>query len=226
VREQLLAAIQRGDYAPGDLLPSERVLCETFGISRVSVREAIAGLESTGLVRVEHGRGVFVSLSVNDAYIGPFVKYLELHQDELVDLLKVRGALDELAAVEASTSVTPESTARLQEAADGFKVATEAVPIDMKEVSRLDVAFHTAIASVSMGKLLPRLIGELNGVLEESRLITLSRPGQLLRSVAEHQAIVDAIISGNARAARLAVKAHIGHIREWVDGFAPAPPAR
>ncbi|MCG2799991.1 MAG: GntR family transcriptional regulator, partial [Cellulomonas sp.] len=56
VREQLLVAIESGAYAPGSALPSERVLCETFGVSRVSLREAIAGLEATGLITVQHGR--------------------------------------------------------------------------------------------------------------------------------------------------------------------------
>ena len=71
VRNPSFAAIEAGEYPPGSMLPSERILCESFGVARVSVREALAGLQSTGLIRVEHGRGAVVRESVNDAYAGP-----------------------------------------------------------------------------------------------------------------------------------------------------------
>jgi GntR family transcriptional repressor for pyruvate dehydrogenase complex len=219
VREQLVAAIQSGEYLPGSALPSERVLCETFGVSRVSVREAIAGLESTGLVRVEHGRGAFVRDSANNAYIGPFIKYLEMHRDELIELLKVRGALDELAAVEATQHLTAATKKELQAAADVFKDAVEAEGHDFKALAELDIAFHLQIASSSSGDLLHQLLAELNDIFRESRLITLSRPGQLEQSVEEHQAIVDAILNGDPDAARRAVATHLAGVREWLDGL-------
>lgn len=52
--------ISRGDYAPGDRLPSERVLAAEFGTARNTAREAISLLAVDGLVDVQHGRGVFV----------------------------------------------------------------------------------------------------------------------------------------------------------------------
>src|SRR5439155_19199187 len=61
VRLQIERAIRSGDVAPGERLPAERELVETFGVSRVSVREAIRSLEALGLVRVYQGRGAFVS---------------------------------------------------------------------------------------------------------------------------------------------------------------------
>lgn len=219
VREQLLAAIERGDFLAGAALPSERKLCEMFGVSRVSVREAIAGLESTGLVRVEHGRGVFVRDSANDAYAGPFAKYLEIHREELVELLKVRGALDELAAVEGTEHATSDGIAGMRKAEEAFRLAVESGETDLRKLSELDVAFHLSIAALTKGELLARLLGELNGVLEESRRVTLSRRGQLQRSSDEHSAIADAIAKKDPLAARLAVREHLVHIRSWVDEF-------
>lgn len=225
VREQLLAAIERGDYPPGSALPSERVLCETFGVSRVSVRQAIAGLESTGLVRVEHGKGVFVRDSANDAYVGPFSRYLSMHRDELLELLKVRGALDELAAAEAIEHGTEEGLAKMVAAERAFREAVEAGETDLSKLSELDIAFHVSIASLGKGQLLYVLITELNNVLKESRRVTLSRPGQLERSAAEHQIIANAIVARDVAAARRAVKKHLRPIRKWI-GTIEVEPAR
>ncbi len=219
VRAQLLAAIERGDFLPGSILPSERVLCETFGVSRVSVREAIAGLEAMGLITVQHGRGAFVRAAVASQYAGPFAKYLELHRDELIELLKVRGALDEFAAEEAALHGTKDGIARMAEMCASFRKAAETDVPDLGLLAERDVSFHVSIAECSGGELLPKLLRELNGLLSESRRTTLGRPGGPGISVKEHQAIVDAIVARDARRARRAVSRHLAEIRLWIEGM-------
>lgn len=61
VTDHLIAAIRCGDYAPGQLLPSEAQLSAYFGISRPTIRQAIAGLRERGLVIVRNGKGAFVA---------------------------------------------------------------------------------------------------------------------------------------------------------------------
>ena len=217
VRDQLLAAIEAGEYPPGSMLPSERILCESFGVSRVSVREALAGLQSTGLIRVEHGRGAVVRESVNDAYAGPFGRYLKLHRAELVELLRVRGALDELAASEAAEHGTASGFRHMLAAADAFEDATRSPNRDLDRIANLDIAFHLSIAELGQGELLPGLLSELNQVMTESRRMTLSRPGQLERSVAEHSAIAKAVAERDPARARREVRKHLAHVRNLVD---------
>jgi GntR family transcriptional regulator len=60
VAADLRQKISAGTYSPGDQLPSERELTETYGVSRPTVRDAITMLKAEGLVTSEHGRGVFV----------------------------------------------------------------------------------------------------------------------------------------------------------------------
>lgn len=60
IADELRAAIHRGDYHPGDALPSESQLRTTYDVSRPTVRHAVAMLRSEGLIDVEHGRGAFV----------------------------------------------------------------------------------------------------------------------------------------------------------------------
>lgn len=60
VAARLREAIQRGEYAPGQALPSQPELARRFGLNQTSINRAIALLGHEGLVRVEQGRGAFV----------------------------------------------------------------------------------------------------------------------------------------------------------------------
>ncbi|WP_201449771.1 GntR family transcriptional regulator [Bradyrhizobium sp. Ai1a-2] len=57
LRDQIL----RGVYSPGQSIPNEEALCARFGVSRITVRRAVADLETSGLLVKRHGRGTFVS---------------------------------------------------------------------------------------------------------------------------------------------------------------------
>ena len=57
----IAASIQRGDYRPGQRIPSERELAEEHDVSRPTIREALIALEVMGLVRSRHGSGIFVA---------------------------------------------------------------------------------------------------------------------------------------------------------------------
>ncbi len=80
----------------GDKLPSERELCEQFGVSRTSIREAIRILTTQGIVEVEKGKGIFVknisSKSVADGIL-KFYKH-RLDGEYALDLVHTRQALE------------------------------------------------------------------------------------------------------------------------------------
>ncbi|MBL3687433.1 FadR family transcriptional regulator [Leucobacter zeae] len=221
VQNQLFAAIESGEYEPGGKLPSERVLCDTFGVSRVSVREALAGLAATGLIEVRQGKGAFVRPRVVDGYVGPFGKYIATHRHELAELLFVRGALDGVAASSAAGQLTPETREAMQRAHDAFghAVATGASPV---ELSELDVAFHQQIAAAARGTLLHKLLGELNSLLVESRHILFAREGQPQRSFADHTEILQAILDGDLESAERRSREHASKMQDWVEQFAIA----
>jgi GntR family transcriptional regulator len=68
ISEKLRGQIAAGDYLPGEKLPSEHQLMATFGVSRITVRQAIANLVNQGLVQARQGKGVFVTLHKKVAY--------------------------------------------------------------------------------------------------------------------------------------------------------------
>jgi len=221
VRDQLMAAIQSGEYQPGGPLPSERQLCEVFGVSRVCVREALAGLAAIGMISIQQGRGAFVRAGVGEEF-APFGAYVEMHREELIDLLKIRGALDGLAAEGAAKRVTDDVLQAIQSSHQAFVNAVNE-GASAENLIPLDVAFHLSIAEAAGGQFLPRLLKELNGVFEESRLIMFNRQGQPPRSAKQHQAIVDAILAHDAPAANFAAATHVQGTVDWLTSFSATP---
>lgn len=61
LKEILLERVRRGEWKPGDLIPSERELSETYNISRMTARQAITDLVNEGVFYREQGRGTFVT---------------------------------------------------------------------------------------------------------------------------------------------------------------------
>jgi DNA-binding FadR family transcriptional regulator len=57
IADHLRQAIRDGQYGEGDALPSEAAMAETYGVTRMTARQAIEVLKTEGLVRSEHGRG-------------------------------------------------------------------------------------------------------------------------------------------------------------------------
>jgi DNA-binding FadR family transcriptional regulator len=214
VRLQIERAIRSGQFAPGERLPSERELVETFGVSRVSVREAIRALEALGFVKVYQGRGAFVT-DRRSGFGEPLARWLELHRDEVLELLNVRGALDELASAGAAASGTKKKLAAIEAAQTAFAEAV-ATHAETAEVVAADVGFHLAVAEASGNRLLYDLLSDLHVYLAESRHAVLAPPNRPAQSASDHAAIVDAIRARDVEAARAATARHIDSVRRLV----------
>ncbi len=61
LQEAFRNSISSGEFAPGERFPSQSELCETYGVAINTVREAVAGLVSEGLLVRIHGKGTFVA---------------------------------------------------------------------------------------------------------------------------------------------------------------------
>ena len=219
VRGQLQDAVDRGEFKPGDRLPSERELSDVFGVSRVSVREAVRSLTALGVIEVRQGSGIYVTQPRTDGFIAPFGRWIELHRDEVLELLAVRSALDQLAAQRAAERASHEDIRALKIAHRAFtRGATDRATLP--DLAELDIAFHEAVARSSRSELILRLIEDLNRRLEESRRAALADPERRVSSSSQHAAILAAIAQGDQEAAREAVAAHVGAVISFVEGVA------
>ena len=107
--EILRDRILKGEYPPGTMIPSERELGNSLGISRIPIRDAIKSLQYIGIVNQVKGKGVVVQkLDPGQvlAKVGPFLASPGLKT--LIDLLDIRIAVEQVSVREAARKGTPE----------------------------------------------------------------------------------------------------------------------
>ncbi len=205
VFEALKQRIQTGEWLPGERLPSIARLAKELDVSTTSVREALRSIESIGLVKIEHGRGVFVTgarardlagyfQNVSTGLLVALAETRRILEPELAALAAERGAVEELAQIEWLAQQMDE------EARQG---------VDFVEP---DVLFHRCIAQAARNPILARMMESVNDLLLESRKLTSLEPGMTARAVRYHLLIADALRSRNAPQARLLMLAHMNDV--------------
>jgi DNA-binding GntR family transcriptional regulator len=200
----------------GDLLPSERLveedLSRRLGVGRAAVRMALVRLEHDGLVEHERHRGARVR---------------RVSEEEAVEILEVRAALESLAARQAATRATPQEVRELRAILREMRTKRERG--DLMAVSDANAALHRRILEISAHATARRLSGLLISQIVRFQYRTVLLPGRPERSHREHAAIVDAIAAGDPDAAERAMRRHLSHVagalRQRRQSAAGEPPA-
>ncbi|MGW4000129.1 FadR/GntR family transcriptional regulator [Amycolatopsis sp. NPDC004772] len=200
--ERLLQAIRLGVVGAGERLPSERELAERLGVSRVTLREAIRALSDAGYV--ESRRGRYGGTFVHDTLPAPPEPGGKVDTVALEDALSLRYVLETGAAeMAAARSLSPADRQHLT------GTLAEAAGADLGDYRRKDSRLHLAIAEVTASGSLTTAMADarsrVNQLLDRIPLL----PPNLEHSNAQHEAIVDAILAGDAPAARRAMAEHI-----------------
>ncbi|WP_037303441.1 FadR/GntR family transcriptional regulator [Amycolatopsis orientalis] len=205
VTARLVDAITLGLLADSEQLPSEAELAAQFGVSTVTVREALVALRQQGLVETRRGRGggSFVKTPVNPSAASWRERLRTVSLSDLRDVgdhyLAIAGAAAKLAAERSS----PEDIERLELATEDIRTATGA------EASRAERQFHLEVAAAAQSPRLTReevqLQSERGGLL----WLPLEPSGTREHAYAEHRAITAAIAQADGELARKLTEEHI-----------------
>ena len=217
VRTRLIERICSGELAPGAPVPSERALSEQFAVARTSIREALQGLISLGLVQRQGNRVHVVErlplVTVPGTNGGPDARKVYVRQ-----LFETRRVLElplfELAAVRATES----QRAEIRSVAAQFHAG-----MPLSDFRRLDRVFHTTIAAACANPLLMELYGKvLNALFRSDEFASLlydeanrERVDAIIgRSVRDHQAIAQAVLTGDLEATVDAAERHLVNVEQ------------
>ncbi|KKB11050.1 hypothetical protein VE25_14805 [Devosia geojensis] len=205
---RILGLVTTGSLKPGDQLPPERKLAETFHVSRPTLREALRALAVLGVVEVRHGGGVFVSRLEASDLLGPLTFFLTLRSTEVDKLYEARRLIEgEIAALAAERG-----DAAAHDELEALIDRQEEAKADPARYRDVDTAFHKRLGDLAGNEFLARAAQSLNILGQEFRKIASETPNVIATSIADHRAVLAAIRAGNPAEAREAMATHMDHV--------------
>ncbi|MBK6467861.1 MAG: FCD domain-containing protein [Paracoccaceae bacterium] len=216
VVRQIEQLILRGILRPGERLPAERELSDRLGVSRPSLRDAIAELSDRGLLTSRAGSGVFVAEVLGSAFSPALTQLFASHEEAVFDYLAFRRDMEGL---------TADRAARFGSDTDLKVIDTifrkmEAAHLkrDPTDEAELDAQFHMAIIEASHNVIMLHMMRSMfellrQGVFYNRQMLFKNRAtrDQLLE---QHRAMNTGVQSRDPAAARAAVEAHLNYVEQ------------
>ena len=216
VSRQIEKLILRGILRPGERLPAERELSERLGVSRPSLREAIADLQDKGLLATRASAGIYVADVLGSAFSDALIKLFATHDEAVFDYLSFRRDMEGLAAERAAKYGSDTDLAVIQAVYDKMEAAhAKRNPADE---AQLDADFHLAIIEASHNVIMLHMMRSMYQLLREgvfyNRLIMFRQKTTRDTLLHQHRAINTALQARDAAAARDAVETHLTFVED------------
>ncbi len=206
VYRQLKEAILEGHYKPGDRLPSEKSFCETFGVGRPVIREALRSLENSGLISVRPGAhgGAFVQKIDSSTLAGMFEGIMKMDNVSLEELTEARLALEmgslPLIFKRIGSEQLDELERNLQEVRENLARGIR---------GKRNLGFHVILLKASGNQLLSKiaeaLMGLMSGLLEDYEY-SVERSREILEI---HERLIHLLRTKQYKKAAQLMEAHI-----------------
>ncbi|MBI5256026.1 MAG: FadR family transcriptional regulator [Burkholderiales bacterium] len=210
-------AIVSGQHPPGSPVPPEPVLCQTYGVSRTVVREAVKSLVAKGLLVTGPKLGTRVLPHEHWNWFDPdliaWQSEVGLSREFLRDLQDLRRVVEPAAARLAAERATTQDLAEIQAAYDGMAAAVA----DGGDYVSHDLRFHLGLLRASRNRMLMQMSKALGALLRTSFEISAAQPGGPTDSLPLHRKLLEAVMAGSAPRAERAMLAVIEHARQDMD---------
>ncbi len=199
VHENLTQAIARGHFKPGERIVESRVARE-LGVSQTVVREALRELEATGLVVYSTNRGCVVR---------------KLERSDIDEMYEMRALLEGEAARRAAERLTSDQIDELDKLVEEMDELAQAG--ETTAMIERDVRFHQIICEAADHRLLLRLWLSINPAIWTQFAVVgvLQLPPEVIAQ--RHQAVVDALRSGDPAEAQMVMVNHLLELSELAD---------
>ncbi|HEY1068221.1 MAG TPA: FadR/GntR family transcriptional regulator [Pirellulales bacterium] len=222
VVDRIRDVIEGHKLAPGMRLPGEHQLVEQLQVSRPVLREALARLQSLGLVDIQRGRGTFVGSADSLANCVQLLRTaLIVSPRELLDYAEVRTAIEVQAARLAAERATAEEIEQLERILDELNREDRPYP----EHLEIDFQFHRKLIEIARNPLMQNMMEVIyEFVLAQMARTTPSQnENQLGRQL--HHDIVAAVKSHDANAAERAMRVHMQAVLDRLKSAADDTPS-
>lgn len=221
IADRLRAHIEEQKLEAGMRLPAERQLATQLGVSRNSLREALAKLASEGLLVSRRGGGTFVRWQQapwsEQNIVQPLKTLMADDPDYSFDILEARHAIEASTAWHAAMRATEADKEKI-------RLCLEATQSEDPDIaSQADARFHLAIAEASHNVVLLQTMRGFFELLQfsvkQSRQRMYRVPPVFAQLTQQHQAVLDAILAGDAEDARQAMMNHLSFVHTTIKRF-------
>ena len=216
VTHQIEELILRGILRPGERLPAERELSERLGVSRPSLREAIAELQDKGLLTSKAGAGIYVADVLGNAFSPALVRLFSSHDEAVFDYVSFRRDMEGLAAERAAKFGSETDLKVIQTIFDKMEIAHKRR--DPSDEARLDADFHLSIIEASHNVIMLHMMRSMYELLREgvfyNRQMMFKQRATRDGLLDQHRAINTAIQARDPAAARAAVEYHLTYVEQ------------
>ena len=222
VVDQLTGAIINGELKPGDKIPTELELAESFQVGRNSVREAIKVLEAFGVLHIKRSEGTFVSGEFNKRMLDPMLYGLLLHKDSGTEIHDLRQVFDTGILNVAIGMASPAGIAAVRQSLEALREAAVASPPSAERLLSADVAFHKAVVAATENALIASVAGYIDRLTIPSRFQTMQsimEAGHLPSFIRLHERIVEVLEARDATRIADTVKDHYQFWRKQIDAY-------
>jgi DNA-binding FadR family transcriptional regulator len=215
VVRQVQDAIFSGTLGPGDRLPPERELAEQFGLSRMSVRDALRTLESSGLVEIKVGSngGAFIREPNFDPLRETLASMLRTKKANILELVETRKIVETAIAGLAAQRATKEDLREMREAVEAAQQAFKSGDLNYGPHS---VKFHAALAKAAKNHVLNLTVQSFRGFFADVLEKFLPTADMAERGIADHWELYRAIEGHHADRARELMANHLAFFEKKV----------
>lgn len=196
--------IGRGNWLPGELLPSERALAEKSGLSRSMVREALRTLAERRLIEVRPGRGSVVREATVEDAVKRLIEYFDHRGVTPRNLIEARSMIETTATGLAAGRASDQDRQEIVLANAQVDAA-----VTLIERVRWDLAFHLAIVRAAGNPLVETMFHALQPYIVELLLRSLTDDEVTQKGLAFHERIIDAIADRDVRTASREMRGHL-----------------
>ena len=216
VVRQIELLILRGILRPGERLPAERELSERLGVSRPSLRDAVAELQARGLLTARAGSGIYVAEVLGSAFSPALTRLFATHDEAVFDYLSFRRDMEGLAAERAARLASDSDLKVIQTVFEKMEAAHAKRNPD--EEGALDAQFHTAIIEASHNVVMLHMMRSMYDLLRQgvfyNRQVMFRQRTTRSALLDQHRAINDGLQARDPEAARAAVEAHLDYVAQ------------
>lgn len=222
--------ILKGEIKAGQRLPTEKELCQQFGVSAVTAREALKGLEALGFIEKKKGKngGIFVSEPTSEAVIIPLHNLLNAKKVTPVHITELRTILECAAVRIAARVITTEELAGIEENIRVCErkigeIRDDIAEKDFFEIEMKNVEFHRLIGEATHNPMLSLTLDYvLDFLFMYKKKVLKPEIAFTKETIEDHKVILTQLRDGNVAGAEKEMLLHLENVEQYFLESAPA----